>query len=172
MCVRSPLDGKQFECEIQAEKIDRIETGEASFVEAFDAEFASAGSSVVVVTEYEAREQNEEADGSVAGVHHWSKWAKPVRIGEVKEDDVDGCETAEPGEGIKPCWLLHLHWLIRRSFVVAQGSSRSNRMLHKPIRPRAKATVICWSLERSKRSPANRPSRLVRRDEYCRAGSC
>ena len=43
-----------------------------------------------------------------------AKDAKPLWIGEMEENDVDGREGPQAGQRIQPVWLAYLHSLVRR----------------------------------------------------------
>ena len=100
--------GNHAPAEDEAEQVDGIEAGEAGFPEAGAVELAVAGLGRVVVGKHKAGEQDEEADGSKAGIDHGGQEAEPLGIGKVEEDNVEGREAAQACKRIQPGWLARL----------------------------------------------------------------
>lgn len=97
--------------EEEAKQVNGIDAGEAGLPETHCIELAVASAGTVVVGEDVAGEEDEEADGGVSGIddrgevqlgipvderqREMGPEMEPIRIGEVKEDDVDGGEGAK-----------------------------------------------------------------------------
>src|ERR1039458_3921445 len=79
----------------------------------------------VVIGQHKPRKQNEKADRGKACIDYRREEAKPLGIGKMKEDNVDGREGAQACKCIQPGWLLDLHALLDvsvRAGTKVQGS--------------------------------------------------
>jgi hypothetical protein len=111
----------------QAQQVNGIEAREARFPEADLSSLPFAGAPGVVIGQHEAGEHDEEADREIAGVDDRRQRPKPVWIGEMEEDDIQGCETAQTCQCIQPGWFLGFHLQLDAGFAARVSKAESDK---------------------------------------------